>query len=199
MRSFWILQILYRYNILRSLDRFNQHQIIVPSIVISTKSCHTHPMSFPLEHTLMVFNFTSTWVSYTILFYVCLGIFFPFENFSLIWRHHHCWWRAANFDLCLALMAIEQWGFFSMPHLLLHRAYVYNGHLQGLVTLTPIAQRLAVELSQPVFDLGPSRLGFEHPTFSMPGELSTPLHHCRNQILIYTHDYIHVLVYFLKV
>ena len=54
-------------------------------------------------------------------------------------------------DLCSALMAIEQWGFFSVPHWLWHRASVYNGHVRGPVTLTPIADRLAVELSLPVF------------------------------------------------
>ena len=28
----------------------------------------------------------------------CLGFIVPLENFSLIWRGHHCRWRAANFD-----------------------------------------------------------------------------------------------------
>ena len=60
----------------------------------------------------------------------------PLENFSLIWRRHHCRWRAANFDLCSALMALEQWGFLSMPHLLWYGPTVYNGHLWGPVTLT---------------------------------------------------------------
>ena len=50
---------------------------------------------------------------------------------SLIWRRHHCRWRAANFDLCSALMVFEQWGFFGVPHLLWHEASVYNGHLRG--------------------------------------------------------------------
>ena len=45
----------------------------------------------------------------------------------------------------------EQWGFFSVPHLLWHGASVFNGHLRGPVTLTPIAERSAVELSRPVF------------------------------------------------
>ena len=40
--------------------------------------------------------------------------------------------KAANVDICLALMSIELWGFFS-------------------VTLTPIAERLAIELSLPAF------------------------------------------------
>ena len=37
--------------------------------------------------------------------------------------------------------------FFSMPHLLSQGASVYNGHLRGPVTFTPVAERLAVELS----------------------------------------------------
>ena len=40
--------------------------------------------------------------------------------------------------------------FFSVPHLLWHWISVYNGHLQEPVTLTPIAERLTVELSLPV-------------------------------------------------
>ena len=63
------------------------------------------------------------------------GVFIvPLENYSHIWRRHHCRWRAANFDLCSALMAIEQWGFFSVPHLLWHGASIYDGHLRGPVT-----------------------------------------------------------------
>ena len=54
--------------------------------------------------------------------YVCLFVGFrPTRDFSLI-----CPWRAANFDLCSALMAIEQWGFFCVPHLLWHGASVYK-------------------------------------------------------------------------
>ena len=55
------------------------------------------------------------------------------------------------FYLCSALMAIEQWGFFNVPHLLWHWHTLYNGHLRGPVTLTPVAERLAGELSLPVF------------------------------------------------
>ena len=71
--------------------------------------------------------------------------------------------KAAN-DLCSALMVNKHWGFFSVPHLLWHRTSIYNGHLRGPVTLTPIAERLAVELSLTcVKYLSLSRLGFEHP------------------------------------
>ena len=41
---------------------------------------------------------------------VCLFFFVPLENFLLIWRRHHCRWRAANFDLCSALMAMIREG-----------------------------------------------------------------------------------------
>ena len=52
--------------------------------------------------------------------FVCLEIFVPLKIFSLTWKRHHCQWRTANFDLCSTLMAIEQWWFFSVPHLLWH-------------------------------------------------------------------------------
>ena len=58
----------------------------------------------------------------------------PLKNFSHLWRCHNYQWRTSNFDLCSALMAIEQWGFFSVQHLLWHGASVYNGHLRGPVT-----------------------------------------------------------------
>ena len=50
---------------------------------------------------------------------------FPLENFSLIGRRH----RAANLDLCSALMAIEQRGILNVPHLLFHGPTLYNGHI----------------------------------------------------------------------
>ena len=82
-----------------------------------------------------------------LIVFVCLEFVVPLQNFPFIWRCHHCQWKTANFDLCSALMAIEQWGFFSLPHLLWRQVSVYNGHLRGPVTLTPIAERMAVELS----------------------------------------------------
>ena len=43
------------------------------------------------------------------------------------------------------------------------------------MTLTPIAERLAVALSQTVL----SELGFEHQTFRLRGQRSKPLRHRR--------------------
>ena len=81
----------------------------------------------------------------------CLEFIIPHDNFSLIWIRYHCLWRAANVDLCWALMVIERWGFFNVSHQLRHGPTVYNGHLRGPVTLTPVAEPLAVELSLAVF------------------------------------------------
>ena len=47
-------------------------------------------------------------------------------------------------------MAIEQWGLFYVSHLLENETTVNNGHLWGPVTLTPIVEQLAVELSLPI-------------------------------------------------
>ena len=54
--------------------------------------------------------------------FVCLESSVPLENLSLIWRGYRCRRRAMNFDLCLALMATEQWEFLSVPH------YCDTGH-----------------------------------------------------------------------
>ena len=106
--------------------------------------------------------------------FVCLGVYRPTQNFSLKSRCHHYRWRAAYFNLCSALMSIEQWS--SEGSLVCH-TYGDTGHPFILVisenpwhSHTPIAERLAVE---------PSRLGFEHPTFSLQGERSNLLRHRR--------------------
>ena len=83
---------------------------------------------------------------------VCLFVIYcPIQNFFPHIETSHLPWKAANLDLRSALMAIEQWRFFSVPHLLWHGTSVYNDHLREHVTLTHIAKRLAVELSLPVF------------------------------------------------
>ena len=93
----------------------------------------------------------------------------PLENFSLIWRRHHYRWRAANFDLCSALLAIEQWWSFSVSHLLWHGASVYNGHHTYYRAFDSGAAAIAF------YDLALSRLGFEHITLRLRGHALT---HC---------------------
>ena len=107
--------------------------------------------------------------------FVCLEFFVPLENFSLIWRRYHCRWRAANFDLCSALMVIDQWGFFNVPHLLWRGPSVYNGHLRPWI-ITPIAEQLVVELSLSVLTTLVCR-GWVSNT--QPPACSNPLRHRR--------------------
>jgi hypothetical protein len=64
------------------------------------------------------FNWLIDLIDY-LLFYVKL------KNFSLIWRRHHCRWRAKNLGLCSALRAFEQGGIFIVPHLLWHGTSVF--------------------------------------------------------------------------
>ena len=108
---------------------------------------HKHKKLFNVDIKKIILNKMATILELAaIALFVCI---------TLIWIPHHCWWRAANYDHCSAHLAIEQWGFFSLPHLLWHGASVYNGRLQRSMTLTPISERLAVKLSLHVFfDLG---------------------------------------------
>ena len=93
-------------------------------------------------------------------------------------------------------MAVEQWGFFQ-PHLLCHLDF------RGFLTLTSNSERLAVELSLPVWkDLDLSRLGFKHTTFRFQGECSSQLRDCRGRYkrrqkstLSVNHSHFHFLRY----
>ena len=70
-----------------------------------------------------------------------------------------------------------------MPYLLYHGASVYNGHLRGPVTLTPIAERLAVEPSLPAFKTVAA--GIRTPN----NPLATALNHCTTAVVpIYVED-----------
>ena len=95
---------------------------------------------------------------------VCLVFFVLLENFLLIWRRHHLRWRTANSDIYSAPMAIDQWRFFSILHLLRHKASVYNGHQWGPVKLAPVADRLAVDMSLPVLQLRSVATGNTYPS-----------------------------------
>ena len=99
-------------------------------------------------------------------------IYHSYEEFTIAGEGLH-----ANFDLCSVLMAIEPWGFFSVPHLLWHGASVYDGHLRGPVTLTPIAERFALELSLPVLRLWCFAAGIRTRTQS-PACEANALTHC---------------------
>ena len=104
-------------------------------IHIITKLCKVS-YGQPYIHIMISFE---QYIPVSFLF-VCLFGGVPHEKF------HWLLMKSYTFGLFSALMAIEQWGFFSVPHLLWHKTSVYNGHLRGPVTLTPVAERLAVEL-----------------------------------------------------
>jgi hypothetical protein len=62
-----------------------------------------------------------------------LWFYVPPKNISLIWRRHHCRWRAAKFrPTCIsALRAFEQGGIFIVPHLLWHGTSVFPVSFEG--------------------------------------------------------------------
>ena len=96
--------------------------------------------------------------SLSVNMFVCLfGDFRPTRQFFTHIKRHICRWRAANFDLCSALMAIEQWGFLSVPHQLWYGASVYDGYLFDTPTYCRTFGSGAVTIC--FYDLGLS-LGF---------------------------------------
>ena len=79
------------------------------SCTLQCKNCQCH------VHNTIIHS------SWSICLLVSLfGIFHPTQEFFTHMETSQLLVIAANFDLCLALMANEQWGFFSVPHLLWH-------------------------------------------------------------------------------
>ena len=85
--------------------------------------------------------------------FVCLFVcsIVPLDNCSLTWRRPHYRWWSSNFDLNLALMAIEQWHSFGVSRILWHESSVYmvisnESWPQHLA----VVERLVAELSLPV-------------------------------------------------
>ena len=68
----------------------------------------------------------------------------------LIWRRHHYRWEIANFHLSSTLGTEV----FSLPYLLWQGISVHNGRLRVPLTLTIVAEHLAVELSLPILVCG---------------------------------------------
>ena len=89
---------------------------------------------------LFVYLFVSGFPSHSSIFYLHGNVTITGEGLYILTYARH-------------LSPLSNEGFFSLPHQLWHGAYIYNGHLEvrGPVTLTPITDRLAVQLSLPVF------------------------------------------------
>jgi hypothetical protein len=72
------------------------------------------------EHPSVEISYSGTPVVKTSLETItyCLVLCLAQEFFLLIWRRHHCRWRAVNLGLCSAVRAFEQGWIFIVPHLL---------------------------------------------------------------------------------
>ena len=108
---------------------------------------------------------------------ICLGSFDSLGNFSLIWSRHHYQWSTIHYDLFLTLMAIEQWGFFNVPHLLWHGPTLYNDHLRCSVTLTPCRVFGSGALTTCLNNLNLSRPGIGHRSSACEAN-ALPLRQC---------------------
>lgn len=76
------------------------------------------------------------------LFVYCFSSLF--EIFSFIRRDQQNHRRAAELDLCSALMAIKHWNFFGVPHLLWHGISVFKVIFEELVPFTTFVERLSI-------------------------------------------------------
>ena len=113
------------------------------------------------------------------VYYCLLGDSLQIWNFSLIWVRHNYRCRATDCPI-LITRGLCEWGFFSLQQLLWHGAFVYNAHSGPRDTRTYCRAFGSGTVTTCFFyDLGLSRLRFEHPTFRLRGERSNPLcHHC---------------------
>ena len=107
----------------------------------------------------------------SVIWFLFVEFFVPLEKFSLIWLRHHYQWRAAKFDLCSALMAIELWAFFNVPHPLWYGTSMYNGHIGGPVRVTPT--RVAKRCHYQILWLGPACRGWDSNTQTSACETNT--------------------------
>ena len=106
--------------------------------------------------------------------FVCMGFFIPLENFLVIWRRTSTL-PVTGCEFCSEYMAIEQWGFFSVPYPLWHRASIYNDYHREPLTHTPILSSGDVDIC--FFPL--TSVAAEIPTPNLPFwcERSNPLCH----------------------
>ena len=133
-----------------------------------------------LDHLLLrificlISSFNLAWIC----LFVCMEFNVPLENFSVIWWRHHYRLRTANFKLCSTLIAIEQWGFFSVPHLTVTRSVtLYWPSTRNRDTNTYCRAFSSSAVTSCFYDIILSRPGCEHTTFCLRGQRSNPLRH----------------------
>ena len=135
-----------------------------------------------LEHEIILavkINLAVGVICLFVCLFICLGFFFPLKIFHSYGDVTISGDELQSFDFCSALMAFEQWGFFSVPHL--HGASVYNmvnsedpWHSQPLPSVKQWGfHYLFLRL------LGLALMEFEQQTFRLLGDNSNRLHHHR--------------------
>ena len=120
--------------------------------ILNKCSCVNYKYLFGgCKHTQFLWVKDITW--YRLLFkrYLARKIVAIYTLYERTGGHFLCW--EFSFFVWLFVWGYGHWAMrvLSLPHLLWHGASVYNGHLRGTMTLTTIAERLAVEMSLPVF------------------------------------------------
>ena len=110
--------------------------------------------------------------------HVYLWFFVPLENFSLIWRRHHCRWRAENFDLCSATKPLS-----SECSLTCH-IYCDTGH--PFIIVISEDRRGLFNFSQ-FMVMGPCRINIFKPHYVADATNSIDTYFCQHCRLLFTH------------
>ena len=142
--------------------------------IVSGERCRPPPLSIRHWNCQQIEHVHTT---YIISFVCLLGFFVPLGNFSLMGT------SSLPVKGCKFWHMLGTYGHWAVRVVFraaptVARGSVYNGHLRGPVTLTPITYCLAVQRSLP--DLGLSRLAFELPTLRLRGERSNRLSYRRD-------------------
>ena len=100
-----------------------------------------------------------------------------FANYPLIWIWHYYRWKSSNFDPWPALIVLELWRLFSLPHLLWHGPGIHLSLSppRNHDTYTCCRAFGSGAVTTWFYDLCVSCLGFEHKTFRIRCERSNRL------------------------
>ena len=107
-----------------------------------------------LDTPVRVVVFVCFFLSHSRIFHSYVDVTISGEGLQILTYAWHSW-------------PLSSEGFFNVPHLLRH---VYDGLLRGPVPLTPVAERLAVELTLPVLRLRSVATGYRTPISRLRGE-----------------------------
>jgi hypothetical protein len=74
-----------------------------------------------------------------------LLIYVTLKNFSLIWRIHHCWWRAAKFRPMLGAQGIWAGGSLSCHTCCSMGSWFFLSHLKESLIQSPLTTRMGMQ------------------------------------------------------